>query len=159
MSKREQRREDVNLYTVVDDDLFEEVAELTGDRIVHVVIWDDSLSDALDEEETVPEEQQTFDLDLYLEGGAYFELYEVNVYEDPAEDFLTGRDVVGRTLLSFINRGLWLDELAVDDDELLVLILGEGHTPEEYEAQSLLPDLYLQVGGWLVDEWDELPDG
>lgn len=159
MSKRDQRSDDVSLYTIVDDDLFDEIGELAGDRIVHVVMWEDSLSDALDGQETEPDEQQTFDIDLYLEGGAYFELYEVNAYADPAEDPLTGRERVSRALLSLINRGLWLDDLAVDDDDLLVLILGAGHTPEAYEVEALLPDLYLQVGGWLVDEWDELPDG
>jgi len=39
-------------------------------------------------------------------------------------------------------------EVAVDEEDGLVLVLGRGDQP----------DIYLQVGAWLLDEWEELPD-
>jgi hypothetical protein len=41
-----------------------------------------------------------------------------------------------------------LEEIAVDEDDGLVLVIAARHRPE----------LYLQVGAWLLDEWEELPD-
>ncbi len=37
----------IDLLTTVDDDLFEELTELTGQRIAHVAIWEESLVDEL----------------------------------------------------------------------------------------------------------------
>lgn len=138
---------ETDLFTVVSDELFEDLSDLAGQRIAHVAIWEESLADALERAEVDPDEQRTFDLDIYLTDGVYFELYGVTCYQDPAADPMQGWDDTGRHLLSLVNQGVWLDEIAVDEEEQLVLIL----------AQRRQPVFYLVVGGWLVEEWDELP--
>jgi hypothetical protein len=58
--------EGLSLYTKVDDELYEELAELTDQKISHFELWEDSLVDALNETQTTGDTQQYFDLDLYL---------------------------------------------------------------------------------------------
>jgi hypothetical protein len=140
-------QEDVPIYTVVDDELFEELDELTDQRVSHVEVWEGSLAYDLEETEVDPTVQELFDLDLYLADGVYFELYGVAAFEDLAQGPLVGMDLLVRTLSSQVNQGVWLDEIAVDEEEQLVLVLARHHEPV----------LYLSVGGWLLEEWDELP--
>ena len=47
-----------------------------------------------------------------------------------------------------MSAGAVLEEIAVDEDDGLVLVLGLKRQPV----------FYLQVGAWLLDEWEELPD-
>lgn len=138
---------DVPFYTVVDDDLYAELAELVEERVVHVEIWEDSLAYDLDNVEVDPETQNLFDMDLYLEEGVYFELYGVSAFTDLTEEPLTGLDTMARVISSLVNQGVWLDEIAVDEENQLILVLSQRHEPR----------LYLAVGGWMVEEWDELP--
>lgn len=138
---------DLPLMTTVDDEQYDELCDLAGQRVAHVALWEDSLADALAESESDPAAQVTFDLDLYLEEGVYFELYGVQLYPDPDAEPLQGLDATQHRLLSLVDQGLWLDEVAVGEEDELVLVL--GHAQE--------PVLYLAAGAWLLEEWEELP--
>ncbi len=139
---------EIDLYTEVDDELYEELAALAGEKIVHVEVWEESLGDVMagEEEETG---QIGFDIDLYLEGGIYFELYSTVCYPTIESDPLEGLSTVQSRLAALVKSGVWLEEVAVDDENSLILVL----------AQRKQPQLYLLIGAWTVGEWDELPEG
>jgi hypothetical protein len=139
----------LNLFTTIDDELYDELYELTGQKIVQVQLWDDSLGVELSGETERTEADGQFDLDLYLADGVYFELYGVGCYRSLEDDPLPELALVDKALRGQIKQGLWLEEIAVDEDDQLVLVLGRQDQPH----------LYLQIGGWLIEEWDELPDG
>ena len=44
MARNRQRA--LPMVTVVDDELYDELADLVGQRIVHAIVWNDSLLDA-----------------------------------------------------------------------------------------------------------------
>jgi hypothetical protein len=136
------------LYTTVDDQLYDELNELTDQKIVYVELWEDSLADVLGQVDGRTEDSEQFDLDLYLEEGVYLELYGVQCFSDPDDEPWQGLEFVRRQVLAQLKRGLWLEEVAVDETEGLVLVLGRGGQPY----------IYLDVGGWQIEEWDELPD-
>jgi hypothetical protein len=160
------------LNTAVTDEIFEELSQLAGDRVVHVTLWPDRLSDALAEPGAgggSPTEfdravdsarpvissssqpvtlQAEFDLDVYLEGGVYFELYGTLLFASLDSLPLQGEAHVRSLLRSQVQGGIWLDEVAVDEEDQLVLVLGRKRRPA----------VYLVVGGWVLDEWEELPD-
>ena len=140
---------ELDFYTTVDDEMYEDLAELAGQRIVHVQLWEESISDMLEGQEVAATSTNAADLDLYLEGGIYFELYGVLAYRNPDQDPLPDRETVARQLTALVKQGLWLDEVAVDEEDGLVLILSRARKPQ----------LYLSISGWSVDEWDELPAG
>ena len=139
----------LDFYTTVDDEMYEDLAELAGQRVVHVQLWEESISDMLEGQEVAATSTNAADLDLYLEGGIYFELYGVLAYRNPDQDPLPDRETVARQLTALVKQGLWLDEVAVDEEDGLVLILSRARKPQ----------LYLSISGWSVDEWDELPAG
>ena len=139
----------LDFYTTVDDEMYEDLAELAGQRVVHVQLWEESISDMLEGQEVAATSTNAADLDLYLEGGIYFELYGVLAYRNPEQDPLPDRETVARQLTALVKQGLWLDEVAVDEEDGLVLILSRARKPQ----------LYLSISGWSVDEWDELPAG
>jgi hypothetical protein len=140
---------EIDLYTEVDDELYEELAALAGEKIVHVEIWEESLGDVMAGEEGEESGQIGFDIDLYLEGGIYFELYSTVCYPTIESDPLEGLSTVQNSLSSLVKSGVWLEEVAVDDENSLILVL----------AQQKKPRLYLLIGAWTVGEWDELPEG
>ncbi len=137
-----------SLYTTVDDDLYDEISELVGQRIVYVGFWDDSLADAMEQTESNPVEQNAFDLDLYLEDGVYFELYGTFFYPDLNSEPLVGLEPVSQRIGDLGQSGMWLEEIAVDESDALILVLGDQGTTK----------IYLAVEGWLLEEWDELPE-
>jgi hypothetical protein len=139
---------EIDLYTEVDDELYEELAALAGEKIVHVEIWEESLGDVMAGEEGEESGQIGFDIDLYLEGGIYFELYSTVCYPTIESDPLEGLSTVQNSLSSLVKSGVWLEEVAVDDENSLILVL----------AQQKKPRLYLLIGAWTVGEWDELPE-
>ncbi len=108
--------------------------------------FDEGGGEADDEDDDDPP-QEVFDLDLYLADGVYFELYGTLCYPDLDADPLRGSEQASKHLLSLVNQGIWFDEVAVDEEEQLVLVL----------SQYRQPVIYLVVGGWLIEEWDELP--
>ena len=87
--------------------------------------------------------------DLYLDDGVYFELYGVTCFDDPDGEPWQGLAVVQARFAALVGGQADLAEIAVDEDDGLVLVVedGEGAT------------VFLAVGAWLVDEWDELPAG
>lgn len=137
-----------DIYTTVDDELYEELTQLADQLVVYVEVWEDSLADALSEAPPI-EVATTADIDLYLADGAYFELYGVLCLSDLDGDPLQGAARIKARLVDLVRQQVRLIEVAVDEEDALVLVLGrEGK-----------PLLYLAVAGWLIDEWDELPDG
>ncbi|MCB0129369.1 MAG: hypothetical protein KDD78_00910, partial [Caldilineaceae bacterium] len=101
-SKRGAKTNDqgLSIFTTVDDETFDELAELTGERIVHVAIWEESLADELDDMRVEPEDQTMFDVDLYLEDGIYFELYGTTCFPSLDSNALMSLDTVSRVLLT-----------------------------------------------------------
>lgn len=143
-------------YTAVDDEMYAELVELAGQQVVHIELWEDSVLDELAAQPAVAG-QDSFDLDLYLDDGVYFELYSAAGYVDPEGEPLVGHETVQTILLEQMRRGLWLREVAVDEGDALVLVLGDN--PAEPPAAEQSPRLYLAIAGWLIEEWDELPEG
>lgn len=145
MAKREP---EFDFYTEVDDAMYDELAELSNQKVVHVEVWEDSLGDTLDGETVALTEQTAVDLDLYLEGGVYFELYGVVSYPDLDADPLVGFARIEKQITRLVKQTLWLDEVAVDEEDSLVFVLSRQHKPQ----------LYLVISGWSFADWDELPD-
>jgi len=141
------RNQDFDFFTTVDDDMFDDLAELAGQKVVHIELWEEALHDTLAGEESDPATQLAVDMDLYLDGGVYFELYGVSCYPTPEEDPLVGHTNIQQTLTRLVKQTIWLDEIAVDEEDALVCILSQQHKPR----------LYLMVEGWSFAEWDELP--
>jgi len=129
-------------YTVVDDETYDELATLAGERIMQLEVWEDSLADALDDQIAAEELESLFDIDLYLAANVYFELYGVQCFTTPDSEPWQGLENVTEQVVNLVKRGLWLIEIAVSEDDGLVLVLGRAQKPE----------LYLVVGGWLLEE-------
>ncbi len=136
------------LFTSVDDDLYEELLALRGQRLVQVALWEDSLADDLAAARQTLDHEAFFDLDLYLEEGVFFELYGASGYPSLQDDPIDEAEDLNRRLVALVNQNATLTDIAVDEEENLVLVLGRGKTPR----------LYLVAGGWLPNEWEELPD-
>ena len=143
---------DFTFYTAVDDELYDELSELVGQKVVFVAVWEDSLADALGSATAAPDDAADdtfqFDIDLYLADGVFFELYGTQCFSDLDAAPWRGLEKCSRQLVSLLNRGLWLEEVAVTEEDDLVLVLGQAGNPL----------VYFNVGGWLIEEWDELPD-
>lgn len=149
--QRSARKEssEILLMTTVDDDTYGELSELVGQRVVHAVLWEDSLSDALTGTTTDLAIQALFDLDLYLEDGLYFELYGVACFDDPDGEPWQGYAGAQARVAALIGGQAHLVEVAVDEEDGLVLVLAGGNGAPAF----------LAVGAWLAEEWDELPEG
>ncbi len=143
------RKQEFDFFTTVDDEMYDDLAELAGQKVVHLEIWDESLQDTLDGTPTDPTTQVAVDLDLYLDSGVYFELYGVLCYPDPEQEPLVGFPVIQEQVTKLVKQELWLDEVAVDEEDALVFVLSRQHQPQ----------LYLMIEGWSFAEWDELPGG
>ncbi|MFN3979819.1 MAG: hypothetical protein ACK4SA_05495 [Caldilinea sp.] len=139
---------DLPLMTTVDDETYDELVTLIEQRIVHIALWEDSLADGLTDRPADPAVQDTFDIDLYLEDGVYFELYGVACFDDPDAEAWNGLATTGTRLATLVKSGVRLNDIAVDEDDGLILVLeaSGGKT------------VYLAVGAWLLAEWDELPE-
>jgi hypothetical protein len=149
---------DNQLYTRVDDEQYDELSELNGQPVVHVSVWEEGLADAIplsSQGETAQTSSVTeangevaADIDLYLRDGIYFELYGTLCYTDLDAPPLANLAQIEQKLLALVKAGVKLEEIAVDEDEGLVLVLAHHHQPV----------FYLQVGAWLLEEWEELPE-
>lgn len=142
---------DDQFFTSVSDEQYDELSQLSGSRVVFAAVWEDSLVEALQGDEADRDQDddvQAADIDLYLDQGVYFECYGVVCYPSLDDDPLAPLGEIERTLAREVKNGLWLEEVAVDEDDSLVLVLTRNHRPR----------LYLQVGAWLLEEWEELPD-
>lgn len=135
-------------YTRVDDEQYDQLSELVGERIVLAAVWEESVVDALGDAAPADAASPSADIDLYLACGVYFELYGVFCYtglDDPPLDDL---DLIEEKLTSLVKAGATLGEIAVDEDDALILTL----------LLDDQPALYLQIGAWILAEWEELPD-
>lgn len=139
---------DMPLYTAVDDEMYAELSQLVGQKVVLLEVWEDSLSSALEGEEIQPQEQVSFDIDLYLADGAYFELYSATCFDSPDSDPWQGLEDVSARLSAIAKQGATLQEVAVDEEDQLVLVLQYGRGQQ----------LFLPIAAWLIEEWDELPN-
>ncbi len=135
-------------HTTVDDEQYDELCELAGQTIVYAAVWEDSLADALEQDEDVDEVASLADIDLYLRDNIYFELYGTLCFPDLEAEPLSDLLSIERALRQAQDKGATLHEVAVDEDDGLVLVLGVDNSPV----------LYLLVGAWILDEWDELPE-
>lgn len=146
----EESREEGQLYTSVDDEQYDELSQLNGQKVVHVSVWEEGLAESI----TAPpngantNDETAADLDLYLADGVYFELYGTLCYTDLDAAPLSSLAEIEQHLQRLVKVGVVLEEVAVDEDDGLVLVLAQRHQPV----------FYLQVGAWLLDEWEELPD-
>lgn len=113
------------------------------------------MADAMADEESIAEfdrrqiaNSPDVDIDLYLQDGVYFELYSVVCFPDIHGNPLMDHTAIEEELSELVRTGVWFDEIAVDEDNHLILILSQRHQPV----------LYIIAGGWLVDGWEELPE-
>lgn len=137
----------LDLNRSVTDELYAELMEnVAGEKVVGLALWEESLADGEDELPS-PRARAVFDLDLYLENQLSLELYGTFLFSDPDADPLQGLERIGTMLSNLIEAGIWLDEIAVTEEDDLVLIL----------SQHRKPRLYLNVGGWTLAEWESLP--
>lgn len=142
----------MEFYTTVDDDLYGELCSLTGEKVVYFEIWEESLADELEVSQEQPETKCTFDVDLYLEDGIYFQLYGATFFPSLESDPWQGEEFVRKALSDLIRQGIKLNEIAVDEEDGLILVF----SPPDGEKNRTR--LYCSVGGWLLEEWDELPE-
>ncbi|MEM7534367.1 MAG: hypothetical protein AAF639_19450 [Chloroflexota bacterium] len=162
VNKKQDSPEEMTIFTTVDDAIFEELESLERQRVVHVVVWEDSLAETLEkntsgqveiddgefDDEEPDESQVYFDLDLYLSDGIYFELYGTLCYPKIDQEPWQGYEAVCKQFYTLIRRGLLLYEFAVDEEDSLIIVL-------RYKRSTVL---YLVVGGWQINEWEELPE-
>ena len=138
---------DTDLHYELDDEQYEAlVAAVAGEKVMGLALWEESITDE-EEGKPPPEARDLFDCDLYLENNLFLALYGTAVFPDPDSDPLRGWQRTGKILQSLINEGIWLDEIAATDEDELVLILSRDYKPQ----------LYLNVSGWSVEEWETLP--
>ena len=144
------KQNEPEIFTTVDDEQYDELCELAGQTIVYNAVWEDSLTEALDDDlnRELHEDGILADIDLYLRDGVYFELYGSLCYPDLTSDPYSDLISIERALQDARSRQATLHEVAVDDEDGLVLVLGVGDKPI----------LYILVGAWILDEWDELPE-
>jgi hypothetical protein len=137
------------LHRTVTDELYDELVEqVTDQRVVGLAVWEESLADDPEAGPTPADQRDIFDLDLYVENHNYMELYGVQIYRDPESDPLQGLEQTGKMLSKLVEDGVWLEEVAVNEIDELVLILAQRHEP----------CLYLSVSGWTLEQWDNLPE-
>ena len=140
--------QDLGFHQTITEELYTALVEqVEGEKVVGLALWDESLAD--EEDVSVdPEEREVFDFDLYVENNLYLELYATYIFEDPEGDPLRGLDQIGKIFSSLIEDGVWLEEVATTIENELVLILSRNYQPK----------LYLNVGGWAIEEWETLPE-
>lgn len=142
------------LYTRVDDEQYDELSELNGQPVVYAAVWEEGLADSMNvtpggkASAASEQEEVAADIDLYLRDGIYFELYGTLCYTDLNAEPMSDLDQIDELLQQIVKEGVVLEEIAVDEEDGLVIVLGKAHKPV----------LYLQVGAWLLDEWEELPE-
>ena len=138
---------EVQLCYRLDDELYDELVNtVAGERVIGLALWEESVSDE-GGERPAPGQRVLFDLDLYLDNRLLLALYGTALYSDPESSPLRGWQRAGKIVQTLINSGIWLDEIAATEEDELVLILSRNHVPQ----------LYLNVSGWTVEKWENLP--
>lgn len=143
-AKRSTTALDVDMNMQVDDETLEELQQLEQEEICRIVQWGESIVDALAD----TQDFRAVDLDLYLADGVLFELYGVLCYPDLESDPISEPEEMDTMFDLYQGEGALIAEIAVDTEDDLVLLLtnGSGAT------------LYLNIGAWSLEEWEELPD-
>lgn len=138
---------EARLFYRLDDEQYERLVDaVAGERVMSLALWEESVSDEVGARPP-PNKRELFDLDLYLENKLLLALYGTALYSDPESSPLRGWQQAGKIVQTLINNGIWLDEIAATEEEELVLILSRNHVPQ----------LYLNVSGWTVEDWENLP--
>ena len=151
------------LHVQLDDEQYAALVDTAaGEKVIGLALWEESITDQFDSRrpqgsgrfsaikeggKPTPAARVLFDLELYLENNLLLTLYGTSFFPDPESDPLRGWQWAGKILQSLINEGIWLDEIAATEEDELVLILSRNHTPQ----------MYLNVSGWSVEEWETLP--
>jgi hypothetical protein len=137
-------------FTSVDDEQYEELSGLVGERIVYTAVWEESVATAIADSTAAPltDAGTAADLDLYLAAGVFFELYGVVCYTGLDEPPLENAEEIEARLSALVQSEATLGEVAVDEEDGLVLVITQGN----------MPALYLQIGAWILEEWEELPN-
>lgn len=132
----------------LNDELWEEMIEFEGIPIASLVVWDSSLVDDRLDDPVTDENRIYVDFEIYLDDQHMLELYGAAVLEDEAGDALVGLDNIGRALSGLAGNGAFIQEIAADQDNSLVLIL------QDQQNKKLL----TPVTAWLLATWDVLPE-
>jgi hypothetical protein len=139
------------LLTSVDDETYDELAALIGERIVHVALWEDSLADALAERTgETPTSKPPLTSTSTWKTASTSRCTASPVLTTPDADAWRGlgaRPAPGWPRSS--QARAQLGDVAVDDDDGLVLVITTPRGP-----QHLSGDRRLAAGG--VPTWDEL---
>jgi hypothetical protein len=130
------------------DELWEEMIDFEGVPIASLVVWDSSLVDDRLDDPVTDENRIYVDFELYLDDQRMLELYGAAVLEDETSDALVGLDNIGRALSGLAGNGAYIQEIAADQDNSLVLIL------QDQKNERLL----TPITAWLLTTWDVLPE-
>ncbi len=128
--------------------LWEDMQALEGQPIASLVVWDSSLVDDSLESPVADEARVYVDCELYLANQTLLELYGVAVAHEDAEEPLVGLAAINQALEQLADDGAFLLEIASDQDDGLVLTIGNQ------AGQNIL----LAVTAWLESTWDTLPE-
>jgi hypothetical protein len=134
-----------DLYTVLDDEVREDLDEMLGQTVVDVNLWEESIGD--EEGELPAAEDRTYvDCDILFENGLVSELFIASVYPDPDGDPLKGLEPIAERLNGLIEQSLQLMEYDQADEEGgLALAFGDGDKVK----------LVIAANAWLISEWEE----
>jgi len=130
------------------DEIWEDMVALEGAPVTAIVVWDRSLVDETMAEPVTDKTRTFVDLDLYLANQTKLELYGASVAKDEGSDPIIGLDNIGEMLAQHTQNGAFIDEIAAGEDEMLILVLNNGHKKP----------LLIGVSAWLEDVWETLPD-
>jgi len=137
---------DDELFTVLDDEMREELDSMIGLKVVGLEIWEESLADEEEEAPIKAEERVFFDCDLYLDDEIALELYVAAAYPDPDKDPIKGMEEIFKIVGTLSDDDLQiLDYDQADEEGGLALAFGKG---EEVR-------LILVAGAWMISEWEE----
>ena len=145
MPARKRKSEpEIDVSFRVDPAALDEMEQLIGQPVARVTVWEESIADAFGDAEFT---DATADMDVYLADGVRFELFAVLCYESLDSEPLRDLSDLGVRFAELVMAGLYLDDVAVDTEDDLVLVLSAGDST-----------LFLNTGAWTLDEWEELPD-
>lgn len=130
------------------EEAYEALAALEGYPIMGVAFWDSSLVDDLEDELVDDQDRDVIDLDLYLADNVLLELYGAALYRLPEPTLVVGVVALEKVLVELIDRDGALVEVAESEDGTPALVFGFDDGPF----------LAVVVGGWLISQWDELPE-
>ena len=135
----------VDYHLSIDDQTLEELRTLEGQSIKKIALWDETIVYALGHDAL---SAAAVDIDVYLEDGVLFELYGVLCYTDLDDEPIADAAELSLKLSGFQGEESFLDEVAMDTEDDLVLVALDA------EDQPL----YLNAGAWMLEEWEELPN-